>query len=95
MIISDYNNRAEQEAGNRVEANTFRERSIAAEDVGNITFTFDAKRGNINEGCPDGGGGTGGDGGAGGTGGVGGSAGTGGAGGAGGAGGMAGAGGGG
>ena len=53
VIISDYNNREDQEAGNRVEANTFRERSIVAGDVGKtITFRFDAKRGNINEGCP-------------------------------------------
>ena len=53
VIISDYNNRDEQESGNRVEANTFRERTITAGDVGNtITFSFDAKRGNINEGCP-------------------------------------------
>ncbi|MBW2588021.1 MAG: hypothetical protein JRD92_13910, partial [Deltaproteobacteria bacterium] len=81
VIFSDYGNAAEQMAGNRVEANTFRERTIVAGDVGTtISFAFDAKRGNINEGCPDGGGGTGGSSGAGGTGG---SAGAGGGGGAG------------
>ncbi|MGB8221226.1 MAG: hypothetical protein WCF10_01505, partial [Polyangiales bacterium] len=69
VIISDYNN-ADQGIGLRIEANTFRERTITAADMGNtITFSFDAKRGNINEGCPDGGGGTGGAGGAGGAGG--------------------------
>jgi len=53
VIISDYNNRADQEAGNRVEANTFRERDIVAGDVDTtIVFSFDAKRGNINDGCP-------------------------------------------
>ncbi len=97
VIISDYNNRQEQEAGNRVEANTFRERTIAGADLGTtITFSFGAKRGNINEGCPDGGGGTGGSGGAGGAAGSGGDGGAGGmagAGGMGGAGGTAGAGG--
>jgi hypothetical protein len=74
VIFSDYGNTAQQNAGNRVEANTFRERTITAADVGNtIIFSFDAKRGNINEGCPVGGtGGTGGRGGTGGTGGTGG-----------------------
>ncbi|MBT8452703.1 MAG: hypothetical protein KJO40_12115, partial [Deltaproteobacteria bacterium] len=80
VIISDYNN-ADQNTGLRIESNTFRERTITAADLGStLTFSFDAKRGNINEGCPTGG--------TGGTGGVGG-AGGGGAGGNGGAGGMA------
>jgi hypothetical protein len=49
VIISDYNNNPDQTAGNRVEANTYRERSITAADVGQtLTFSFDAKRGNIN-----------------------------------------------
>ncbi|MGB5683633.1 MAG: hypothetical protein WBM47_17430 [Polyangiales bacterium] len=53
VIISDYNNRTAQESGQLVEANTFRERTITAEDVdATIVFSFDAKRGNINEGCP-------------------------------------------
>jgi hypothetical protein len=92
VIISDYNN-ADQGIGRRIEANTFRERTITAADMGNtITFRFDAKRGNINEGCPDGGGGTGGSGGVGGAGG--GAAGSGGDGGAGGVGGVGGVGGG-
>jgi hypothetical protein len=44
-IFSDYGNRPQQEAGNRVEANTYRERSITMGDVGKtITFSFDAKR---------------------------------------------------
>jgi hypothetical protein len=85
VIISDYNNQ-DQELGRRIEANTFRERTILAEDIGDtLVFNFDAKRGNINEGCPitgtGGMGGTGGmagTGGAGGTGGVGGMPGTGG-----------------
>ena len=81
VIISDYNN-PDQGIGRRIEANTFRERTITAADLGStLTFNFDAKRGNINEGCPDGGGGAGG------------AAGSGGDGGAGGAGGLAGAGG--
>ena len=68
VIYSDYGNSAEQQAGNRVEASTFRERTITAADVGStIVFSFDAKRGNINEGCPDEG--TGGSGGAAGSGG--------------------------
>ncbi len=74
VIISDYNNTQAQTSGQRVEANTFQERTVTAEDVGDtIIFSFDAKRGNINEGCPIGGaGGTGGTGGAGGAGGIGG-----------------------
>jgi hypothetical protein len=53
VIISDYNN-SDQSTGRRIEANTFREREITAADVGNtIVFSFDAKRGNINEGCPE------------------------------------------
>lgn len=52
VIISDYNNQ-DQSLGLRIEANTFRERTITAADIGDtITFSFDAKRGNINEGCP-------------------------------------------
>ena len=52
-IFSDYNNQADQTAGNRIESNMFRERTITAEDEGTtITFGFDFKRGNINEGCP-------------------------------------------
>jgi hypothetical protein len=36
-----------------VETNVFRERTVQAADVGNtLTFTFDAKRGNINQDCP-------------------------------------------
>jgi hypothetical protein len=50
VIISDYNNRTEQEAGNLVEGITYRERTITADDVGKtMTFSFDAKRGNIND----------------------------------------------
>lgn len=38
----------------RVEMNVFRERTITAADVGNtIVFSFDGKRGNINDGCPE------------------------------------------
>lgn len=54
-IYSDYGNRVDQEAGRRVQASTFQERSITAADLGNtIVFSFDAKRGNINsvaDGC--------------------------------------------
>lgn len=51
-IYSDYANQ-DQGIGRRIEANTFRERTIEAADVGTtIVFSFDAKRGNINEGCP-------------------------------------------
>ena len=50
VIISDYNNNVAQTAGERVEANTFQERTIVAGDVGKtLTFSFDAKRGNIND----------------------------------------------
>jgi hypothetical protein len=49
-VFSDYQNQADQTAGNRVEANTFRERTITAADVGKtLRFSFDAKRGNIND----------------------------------------------
>ncbi|MFW2388843.1 MAG: hypothetical protein ACN4G0_10930 [Polyangiales bacterium] len=51
-IYSDYAN-LDQAIGRRIEANTFQERTITAGDVGTtIIFNFDAKRGNINEGCP-------------------------------------------
>ena len=47
-IISDYNNDADQNAGNLVEANTFQQRLIVADDVGKtVTFSFDAKLGNL------------------------------------------------
>jgi exo-beta-1,3-glucanase (GH17 family) len=50
VIISDYNARDEQDAGDRVQANTFQQRTIVANDVGKtLTFSFDAKRGNIND----------------------------------------------
>jgi len=50
VIISDYNNGDDQSAGNRVEALSFQERSLTMDDVGRtITFSFDAKRGNIND----------------------------------------------
>ena len=53
VIFSDYGNNAEQLAGNLVQASTFREREIVAADIGTtITFSFDAKRGDINAGCP-------------------------------------------
>ena len=49
-VFSDYQNQADQTAGNRVEANTFRERTITAADVGKtLKFSFDAKRGSIND----------------------------------------------
>ncbi|MGB5285091.1 MAG: hypothetical protein WBN29_11315, partial [Polyangiales bacterium] len=49
-VFSDYNNQPDQTAGNRVEANTFRERDIVADDAGKtMTFSFDAKRGSIND----------------------------------------------
>lgn len=55
VIISDYNNPDQQGTGLRIEANTFRERSIVSADIGNtLVVSFDAKRGNINspdEGC--------------------------------------------
>ncbi|MBW2160165.1 MAG: hypothetical protein JRH14_09410, partial [Deltaproteobacteria bacterium] len=48
VIYSDYDN-GDQAVGNRIEANTFHERAITAADVGQtLTFSFDAKRGNIN-----------------------------------------------
>ncbi|MBT8469347.1 MAG: hypothetical protein KJN97_11425, partial [Deltaproteobacteria bacterium] len=79
VIISDYNN-ADQGTGLRIEANTFRERTITSAELGDtLVFSFDAKRGNINEGCPEGGGGSGGAGGAGGAAGSGGAGGAGGA----------------
>ena len=50
VIISDYNNRTEQEAGNLVEGITYRQRDITADDIGKtVTFSFGAKRGNIND----------------------------------------------
>jgi len=55
VIYSDYNNGANQEAGNLVEANTFQEpfsnpdTLITAADLGTYTFSFDAKRGDIND----------------------------------------------
>jgi len=48
-IYSDYNNQ-DHAKGYLIESNVFRERGITADDVGNtITFSFDAKRGNIND----------------------------------------------
>jgi hypothetical protein len=48
-IYSDYNN-TDHASGSLIEANVFRERSLTAADVGRtITFSFDAKRGNIND----------------------------------------------
>jgi hypothetical protein len=55
VIYSDYNNGANQEAGNLVEANTFQEpfsnpdSLITAADLGTYKFSFDAKRGDIND----------------------------------------------
>jgi hypothetical protein len=55
VVYSDYNNGANQEAGNLVEANTFQEpfsnpdSLITAADLGTYTFSFDAKRGDIND----------------------------------------------
>jgi len=55
VIYSDYNNTGNQEAGNLVEANTFQEpfanpgTLITAADLGTYTFSFDAKRGDIND----------------------------------------------
>ena len=47
-IYSDYNS-TEHANGNLVEANVFRERAMVAADVGRtLSFSFDAKRGNIN-----------------------------------------------
>ena len=49
-IYSDYGNQVQQTAGNRVEANTYRQRTITGDDVGKtITFSFDAKRGDIGD----------------------------------------------
>lgn len=48
-IYNDYENTDHAE-GHRIESNVFRERRITAADVGNtLTFSFDAKRGNIND----------------------------------------------
>jgi hypothetical protein len=48
-IYCDYYNFPDHMAGNRVQANTYRERVITAGYVGKtVTFSFDAKRGNIN-----------------------------------------------
>jgi hypothetical protein len=48
-IYSDYNN-TDHAKGDLIEANVFRERNITAADVGRtISFSFDAKRGNIND----------------------------------------------
>jgi hypothetical protein len=84
-VYSDYEccapNLGHRNGTDVVETNVFQELTIVAEDVGKIiTFSFDAKRGNINdEECPAGGtGGTGGTGGSGGAGGAGGAAGSGG-----------------
>ena len=54
VIYSDYNNQGNQEAGNLVEANTFQEPfgnadRITPADFGTYTFSFDAKRGDIND----------------------------------------------
>lgn len=50
-IYSDYANQ-DHAVGRLIEANTFQERTITAGDVGTtIIFSFDAKRGNINEEC--------------------------------------------
>ena len=49
-IYGDYYNFDDQMAGRRVEAHTYRERSITAQDVGKtVAFSFDARRGNIND----------------------------------------------
>ncbi|MEL7449917.1 MAG: hypothetical protein AAFN78_11960 [Pseudomonadota bacterium] len=46
-VYNDYNN-ADHNVGNRIEANFFQERVITGADVGETwTFSFDAKRGNI------------------------------------------------
>ncbi len=48
-IYDDYNN-MDHSKGYRIESNVYRERKITADDVGTtIRFSFDAKRGNINE----------------------------------------------
>ena len=47
VVYSDYNN-ADQGNGNLVEANVYREMTIAAGDIGKTyVFAFDAKRGNL------------------------------------------------
>lgn len=47
-VYSDYNNQGAQTAGQQVEANVYREQTVAAADVGNVwTFQFDAKMGNL------------------------------------------------
>lgn len=55
-VFSDYNccqpDQGHLDGGN-VEVNVFQERTVTAEDIGTtFVFSFDAKRGNINEGCP-------------------------------------------
>lgn len=48
-IYNDYNN-MDHGNGRLIESNVFRERRITADDVGTtLTFSFDAKRGNIND----------------------------------------------
>jgi Cys-rich repeat protein len=48
-IYSDYNNNGDHGASNIIEAVVFQERLVTADDLGTtLTFTFDAKRGNIN-----------------------------------------------
>ncbi len=48
-IFNDYNN-DDHAGGHRIESNVFRERRITEDDVSNtLTFSFDAKRGNIND----------------------------------------------
>lgn len=47
-IYNDYNNVAEHNAGNLVQANVFKEQTIGAADVGKTyVWQFDAKRGNL------------------------------------------------
>lgn len=47
VVFSDYNN-ADHNIGRRIEANVFQEQIIGAADVGQtVTFTFDAKAGDI------------------------------------------------
>ncbi|MEM7081642.1 MAG: Ig-like domain-containing protein [Pseudomonadota bacterium] len=49
-VYNDYNNTGAHDVGNRVEANVFQEFTITADDVGKtFYFSFDAKRGNIND----------------------------------------------
>jgi len=48
VVINDYNNSAEHNAGNLVEANVFQEQTIDAADVGSSwIFRFSAKLGNL------------------------------------------------